>query len=129
MMETINNNYKICRYCKQKFTKEDILKEISQEHLADRTFKRKTFCSSKCAYKFRNKPSKKYIHFIENPFPEDIRIHWHHVNDIIVFPVPKKIHRLKIGSQNNHRSFCNDWIKKLFNLNMKYILMEVKDEK
>ncbi len=31
-----------------------------------------------------------FVPIMNNPFPQDIKIEWHHINDKFVVPVPKK---------------------------------------
>ena len=51
-----------------------------------------------------------WIPIMENPFPEEIEIDWNHINDMFVVPVPRNIHRYRLGYE--HRNICNDWIDK-----------------
>ena len=46
---------KICKYCKKKFTKKDILEKQSENYninFIDRDFKRRQFCSNECNIKY-----------------------------------------------------------------------------
>ena len=51
-----------------------------------------------------------------NPFPEEIEIEYHHINDMLVIPIPKIMHRNSLGE--HHREKCNDIIKKLYDINV-----------
>ena len=48
----------------------------------------------------------------ENPFPSNIEIEWHHINNIDVIPLPKEIHRLCTTGSNVelHRELCKSWV-------------------
>ena len=50
-----------------------------------------------------------FIKIIDNIYPNDIQIHWHHVDDDRVFPIPKDVHLKYLG--NNHRAMANCWIE------------------
>ena len=45
-----------------------------------------------------------------NPFP--CKVDYHHINNILVVPIPSITHRSNLGL--NHRERCNVWINKLF---------------
>jgi len=49
--------YKICKYCKKKFTKEDILKSLPVEkrNSANKIWKRRKYCSNECSRKYHVK--------------------------------------------------------------------------
>ena len=61
-----------------------------------------------------------YVPLFDNPFPKyDVRsIDMHHVNGIIVIPLPHRTHKI----MTNHDSFCKNWIKKLFLLDIDILL-------
>ena len=61
-----------------------------------------------------------YIPLFDNPFPKcDVRsIDMHHVNDLIVIPLPHKTHKKMIG----HDEHCKQWIEKLFLLDIDSLL-------
>ena len=53
-----------------------------------------------------------WIPLFDNPFPEDVNVHYHHINNILVIPMPSITHMNNLGM--NHREQCNMWINKLF---------------
>lgn len=57
-----------------------------------------------------------YFPLFDNPFPKcDVRsIDMHHINSIIVIPLPHKTHKKMIG----HDEHCKKWIEKLFLLDV-----------
>ena len=61
-----------------------------------------------------------YFPLFDNPFPKsDVRsIDMHHVNSIIVVPLPHKTHKKMIG----HDDYCKKWIEKLFLLDIDSLL-------
>jgi hypothetical protein len=50
-----------------------------------------------------------WIPLIDNPFPENVPIHWHHVDDTFVIPVPVDIHMKTFGP--HHREKMLKYIK------------------
>lgn len=45
-----------------------------------------------------------FIPLLNNPFPYDIKIHWHHITDVFVAPIPARTHiRLCDNNAQNHR--------------------------
>ena len=52
--------YKICEYCKKKFTKEDIRKSLPavRQNIVDKIWKRRKYCSDECAQKYTIKNRK-----------------------------------------------------------------------
>ena len=69
------------------------------------------------AYRRRNY---KWIELFENPFPDDIDVDYHHVNNLIVIPLPKKLHQSTLG--NNHREDTFKLINSLYGLDLKKVL-------
>jgi hypothetical protein len=53
-----------------------------------------------------------YFPLFDNPFPKgDVRsIDMHHVNSLIVVPLPHRTHKKMVG----HDEHCKKWIEKLF---------------
>ena len=57
-----------------------------------------------------------FIPITQNPFPDDIPVVWHHINDTFVFPVPEVSHEnYNLGEKDNikHREECNRLINNL----------------
>ncbi len=55
----------------------------------------------------------KYIELMENPFPGEINIAQHHINDFFVIPIPSQTHSKNSGKQIEHRYKCNNILNKL----------------
>jgi len=67
----------------------------------------------------------KIIELFENPFPEDIKVEYHHINDILVIPMPKDIHKRYAGrTTNKHRKLMEKEIYKLYGLDIIDLLKE-----
>ncbi len=61
-----------------------------------------------------------YVPLFDNPFPKgDVRsIDMHHVNGLIVVPLPHRTHKKMIG----HDEHCKLWIEKLFLIDIDTLL-------
>ena len=61
----------------------------------------------------------KFIEIMDNPFPKEIRIDFHHINDMFVVPIPTMTHRKFYYGKNvkKHRMECNRFILELYGLN------------
>lgn len=47
----------------------------------------------------------------------------HHVNRIVCIPLPHRTHMLMKGRNNQkHKQYCKEWIKKLFLIDIDYLL-------
>jgi len=64
-----------------------------------------------------------FIKLMNNPFPDDVKIDWHHVNDIFVIPIPKRVHN-KCSNLNPdiHREKCNFWINYFYGFDVERLL-------
>lgn len=77
-------------------------------------YKQEKFCCKKCAicaYNIKLKKKRKHfkhIIFINNFFPDEIDIVYHHLNDFFVMSIPTKIHA-SVGG-HNHREKMKKWI-------------------
>lgn len=74
----------------------------------------------------RQKAKRREMGFIklwQNPFPEEVQIDWHHINGILVVPMPKKIHN-KCSHLNpeEHRERCNKWLSYLYGIDINKLL-------
>jgi hypothetical protein len=67
------------------------------------------------------KRNMKFINILPNIFI-DKNIEYHHINNFFTVPIPKKIHRSKLGL--NHKEKCNDWISDIYNINIGLFLNE-----
>jgi len=77
----------------------------------------------KLAHRKANAKRKRNLKFeplFANPFPNDIDMDYHHINNLITIPIPRKLHRLNYG--NNHREKCNELIMDLYGINIDNIL-------
>ena len=52
-----------------------------------------------------------FIPLMNNPFPQDVPIDYHHINSIFVIPVPRQTHKSMLGK--NHRVKVNNWIEEI----------------
>jgi hypothetical protein len=69
--------------------------------------------------------NKGFVPLIENPFPKDIQVDYHHINNIIVIPLPKITHKNNLGKE--HINKCNMWIQKLYCMDVQKILNQKGD--
>ena len=62
----------------------------------------------------------RYVPLFDNPFPKgDVRsIDMHHINSIIVIPLPHRTHK----KMTNHDDHCKKWIQKLYLLDIDTLL-------
>lgn len=77
----------------------------------------------KAIKKFNNRRRRKrlsYINFMDNPFPPEVEVEFHHVNDMIAVPIPKQMHINARGYQ--HHKKCNKVILNLYGLDMHKLL-------
>jgi len=67
-----------------------------------------------------------WILFMENPFPEEIDIDYHHINNMIVIPLPRRTHKYYHNpNQLMHRDKCSEVIKYLYSIDFDKLLGEV----
>jgi len=52
-----------------------------------------------------------FIPLMSNPFPNEIEVDYHHINNVFVIPVPRQVHKSMYG--NNHRVKVNNWIEEI----------------
>jgi hypothetical protein len=64
-----------------------------------------------------------FIKLMKNPFPDEVQVDWHHVNDLLVVPIPKKIHN-KCSHLNpeEHRERCNIWLYYIYGMDIGKLL-------
>ena len=67
-----------------------------------------------------------FIPLFENPFPEEIDIDYHHINNLLVVPVPRQIHKkCNNGCKVNlHREKCNIWLYYLYGMDFERLLCQ-----
>lgn len=72
----------------------------------------------------------KNIELFINPFPDDVEVVYHHIDDWFVIPLPKQIHiNTYCSSKEKHREKCNEIIKNLYGLNINYIMRSFYNKK
>jgi hypothetical protein len=70
----------------------------------------------------------KFIQVIDNPFPKEISVEYHHVNNLLVMPLPKRTHKRCIRKNvEEHRRRCNEMIEKIYCLDLGKILTDKKE--
>lgn len=70
----------------------------------------------------KRKRNLRYFEFIKNIFPEDIEVDYHHINNIIVFPIPRLTHQKNhTGETNKHREIINNWVEKIYQIDLKIL--------
>jgi len=72
--------------------------------------------AGKKANKKRNAKHRKlgFIPLMSNPFPEEIPVDYHHINNVFVIPIPRQVHKNMLGK--NHRREVNNWIEEYIGL-------------
>ena len=120
------NNYENSKERQQKYFKsqkgKDALKKYHQSDKGKKAIRRANRKANKTekrkklyrANKARRKRDLKWISFMDNPFPDDVEVDWHHINDLIVIPLPRKLHQHNLGV--NHRSKCNNIINQIYGI-------------
>lgn len=67
----------------------------------------------------------KWIEIWKNPFPKDISVDYHHINNILVIPLPRQIHS---NAPNRplevHRKIVNNLILKLYGIDINKLLSD-----
>jgi hypothetical protein len=78
----------------------------------------------KCASKRRK--MLRWVELFITPFPKEIEIDYHHVNGVLTIPIPRITHVYCSSGQNKelHKKKCNEWIKKLYGLDIDKLLSE-----
>lgn len=58
----------------------------------------------------------------ENPFPDEVEIDWHHINDFLIIPMPKQVHNLcSHPNPEEHRERCNVWLYYLYSIDVELL--------
>ena len=71
-----------------------------------------------------------YLQLFDNPFlyekiKEKIRVSYHHVNWLVVVPLPRKVHEAtNVHNVEGHREYCAEWIRKLYCLDVETLFNE-----
>jgi hypothetical protein len=65
----------------------------------------------------KRRHSLRWIELFSNPFPEEIKVDYHHINNMLVVPMPKKFH-LNSASRDidEHRERANFWLYYTYNI-------------
>ena len=61
-----------------------------------------------------------FVQIMDNPFPDEIKINWHHINNSLVIPLPEIVHKKNLGKE--HKEKCNVWIQKFFCLDVNELI-------
>ena len=67
---------------------------------------------------------------MDNPFPEEVDIDFHHFNNLLMIPMPRVTHRFGTGHKRylkKHREHNREWILKLYNLDVEGNLFNEED--
>lgn len=65
----------------------------------------------------------KNIPLFLNPFPDDINIHYHHINNVFTIPLPASLHLKTLSKTTDvHRIKCEKVISYLYNLDINKLL-------
>ena len=67
----------------------------------------------------KRKRSYGWIPIMTSPFPDDIKINQHHINNLFVIPIPDKFHN---GGGKNHRKQMEKIIMTLYSISIKSLL-------
>lgn len=113
---------------RRKYRRERYYKNIEKERERSRIYRGKNVekCRERLRTHYKNnkeqylrkkderKRNLKWIKVMDNSFPEEIEIERHHLNDLLVIPIPKILHKtFYTKPQNKHRERCNEKIKLL----------------
>ena len=61
---------------------------------------------------------KKFVELFDNPFPKEVEVEFHHLNDILTIPLPEVTHRIVNGKKDSHMQSCAYWIEKIYGINI-----------
>lgn len=65
----------------------------------------------------------KFIQLFDNPFPEEIKIDYHHINNILVVPIPSITHEKSYCRyRDKHREKCNIFLNDIYNIDFNKLL-------
>lgn len=140
----INNKNKFKKYCAEHYTKNK--EQIKERHREYYKKNRKTILQNKKEYRknnaekcrtsvnrhYRNNKEVylkkkaererklKWIKLMDIPFPKEIKIDWHHINNMIVVPLPRKIHKKTFGQK--HIELANMELNRIFGIDFMKLL-------
>lgn len=77
-------------------------------------------------WKRKNKAKRKrelgYFELWSNPFPDEIKIDYHHINNLIVIPMPINLHQnTSTHDRKKHREECKKIIEKLYCIDLEIL--------
>jgi hypothetical protein len=101
----------------------DKKKQYQKEHKEDRKNwyqMNKKECYQKYVKKWR---AKGHLPILDNPFPEDVSVHYHHIlpDFCLTIPLPDSIHNQFRGEA--HYVHCNEWIEKIYCMDINSMLL------
>lgn len=76
----------------------------------------------------KRKRNLKFIPLFLNPFPKDIKVHYHHINNLLVIPMPGKTHLKDNSSKTKHLEHNKQWIDKLYCLDINVFLFSCMED-
>ena len=103
--ETNHNSRKWRKNNSEQFNK--IVRNWEKEH-------RKQYHFIKNKAQAKRKRNLGFIPLMSNPFPDEIQIDYHHINNVFVIPIPRQVHKNMLGK--NHRREVNNWIEEYIGL-------------
>lgn len=86
--------------------------------------KRRTYREANRRARFKRR-NLGYLPLFENPYPHsDVRsVDMHHINGMICIPLPHRTHMIVKGrNREKHKQRCQEWIQKLFLLDLEALL-------
>jgi len=65
-----------------------------------------------------------YFELWDNPFPDEIEVHFHHINKMLVIPMPARLHEKTTGrkNRNQHMDACNKIIEEIYGVDLERII-------
>lgn len=63
-----------------------------------------------------------YVEMFSNPFPEELEVDYHHINDMLVVPLPRTLHRNCRDS--NHKLICRNIMSFIYGIDYVELLKE-----
>lgn len=112
-----NRVHKVAKKCREKH---------KQKYLdATRKWKKtKNGKLSKIKSENKRRRNLKFVPLFYNIFPDNVDVDYHHINNLIVIPLPRKIHSNTSSIREVHREQCNDIINQLYNINIPSLLCD-----
>ena len=71
-----------------------------------------------------------FVLLFKNPFPSDVEIDYHHINNLLVVPMPRLTHLRGSGGTNviKHREKCNSLLNYLYGIDFDFLLQDEDNE-